>query len=441
MVYYDGSHSISFINQDWNVYSDFTHNFEEGIQNGIPKVKYLGHLRRDGRAHDDRNTWEDWGLVPTSRPTVSPAAQKTSVVEVPGTSGNVDLSYILTPWPTFQNRTGSWEFYITDIKRPRILLEQEIGAFLHGRDVRVVLQDDPAYYYEGRCEIGGINVANDGSFSTITINYDLQPYKKCIYNSIEEWEWNPFNFETDYISKNIFGDQRLIRGICTGNIQTIKWIAGIYLNANSYCEYKGVIYKVLRRHFTRLNNAPDTELGSTYFERYAAAGGYLEFNNKGAVKVYLENGKIREGQEDPTNDDIWSSNYIQLTSDGKYQSITGSMPAVPKIKITFIQPNSASHRDDHSTEAETNPYCFIYLRYSNFSIRNSIYTAAKKWYVKDLKLYDKEIDGVVVKCADVEFTDPEIIFYDTFKRRTYDIGFYTNCDCLISLEFTKGEIL
>lgn len=378
MVYYDGSHSISFINQDWNEYSDFTHKFEEGIQNGIPKVKYLGHLRRDNRAHDDRNTWEDWGLVPTSPPIVAPPKQKRSSVEIPGTSGNVDLSYILAPWPTFQSTTGNWDFYITDRSIPLSALERKIGSFLHGRDVRVVLQDDPAYYYEGICEIGSINRANDGSYSTISINYDLQPYKKCIYNSIEEWEWNPFNFETDYISKSIFGDRDIKGG------------------------------------------AKDS--------RY-----YLDINTSGKLKAYnADNGRQRDPY-DPLPNDFKDVNIINLSDRDEYHSITGSMPVIPKFKIKFSGSiNSSNFERNHD-------FGFVGILYRNYAINNSNYfTVTPKYSIEEIK---NKIDNNEY----FEFVDPEIVLYNTYKRRTYSLAFYSNIKsrikCYVSVEFTKGEIL
>lgn len=202
---YEGEHSISFINQNWATYSDFTHNFEKArTKQGLSKSEYLGHSRNaDGRAHEDRNTWEDWGLIPTSRPLVAPPEQKRTKIEIPSTSGDLDLSYDLVPYPIFQNRTGSWEFKVASDK-PWFVLQQEIGSYLHGRDVRVILKDDPAYYYTGVCYIESWDSANDGSGSTISIGYDLEPYKKYIYSSIDEWEWNPFNFYTDVVPTKVF---------------------------------------------------------------------------------------------------------------------------------------------------------------------------------------------------------------------------------------------
>ena len=58
----------------------------------------------------DKNTWDDWRLVPASRPLFNPPAQKVKTLDIPGGDGVIDLSQALTGYPVYQNRTGSIEF-------------------------------------------------------------------------------------------------------------------------------------------------------------------------------------------------------------------------------------------------------------------------------------------------------------------------------------------
>ena len=60
----------------------------------------------------EKNTWDDWHLVPTSRPVFHPPAQKVKTIDVPGGDGVIDLSRALTGYPVYQNRTGSFEFIV-----------------------------------------------------------------------------------------------------------------------------------------------------------------------------------------------------------------------------------------------------------------------------------------------------------------------------------------
>ena len=43
-----------------------------------------------------KNTWDDWHLIPKSRPLVNPPSVKTNVVDIPGGDGALDLSTALS---------------------------------------------------------------------------------------------------------------------------------------------------------------------------------------------------------------------------------------------------------------------------------------------------------------------------------------------------------
>lgn len=284
---YEGEHSISFINQNWTTYSDFTHNFSKGQSQRKTKVDYLGYgSNSDGRAHLDRNTWEDWGLIPTSRPIVVPPEQKITKIEIPGTSGDLDLTYEIVPYPIFQNRTGSWEFKVASDK-PWFVLQQEIGSYLHGRDVRVILKDDPSYYYTGVCHIESWNSANDGSGSTISIGYDLEPYKKYIYSSIDEWEWNPFNFYTDVVPTKVFKGANII-GTRTENrlkisdVTETDWTKSCIIDLTGKIGSMPLIPKIT---ITAGNKVEDARY--TVYIRYTNPSIMSSHNNKTPGSYYL----------------------------------------------------------------------------------------------------------------------------------------------------------
>lgn len=176
-VWYDGSHAISF--------------YRFGTSDD-PVGSLIGH------------TWLNWGLVPTSKPVVAPPSQKTSTIEIQGADGVIDISESITKWPLFNNRTGSWSFYVTDYKAddsavldnndeevldnvddPIIatVLESWASAYskllnaIHGKTMVIVLDDDPEYFYKGRFKISQWTSPNDGSLTGLTIDYDLFPYK------------------------------------------------------------------------------------------------------------------------------------------------------------------------------------------------------------------------------------------------------------------------
>lgn len=145
----------------------------------------------------NKNTWDDWHLIPATRPLFNPPTVKTNMVNIPGGDGVLDLTTALAGRPTYNNRTGSWTFYVQNGFKDWSALYSEIMVYLHGQQFRAILEDDPAYYYEGRFSVN--QWKSDQQWSQIVIDYNVGPYKKEINNTGFDWLWDPFNFETGII--------------------------------------------------------------------------------------------------------------------------------------------------------------------------------------------------------------------------------------------------
>lgn len=150
----------------------------------------------------EMNTWDDWRLVPTSRPLFNPPSQKVKTLEIPGGDGVIDLSQSLTGYPVFQNRTGSIEFVVINGFKRWHMAYSDIMDYLHGQNMRAVLEDDPEYFYEGRFTVNAWKSDKDNS--KITIDYDVGPYKWSLLSSTEDWRWDPFNFQNGVIRTGFF---------------------------------------------------------------------------------------------------------------------------------------------------------------------------------------------------------------------------------------------
>lgn len=145
----------------------------------------------------DKNTWDDWHLIPATRPLFNPPTVKENMVNIPGGDGVLDLTASLAGRPTYNNRTGSWTFYVQNGFKDWSTLYSEIMVYLHGQTFKAILEDDPAYFYEGRFSVN--QWKSDKDYSQIVINYNVGPYKKEINNTGSDWLWDPFNFETGII--------------------------------------------------------------------------------------------------------------------------------------------------------------------------------------------------------------------------------------------------
>jgi hypothetical protein len=151
----------------------------------------------------DKNTWADWYLIPSSRPVFNPPTPKTNFVDVPGADWHLDLSTVLTGDIAYNGREGSLEFIVDNGQLSNYdhtrwsELYSEILDYLHGQLRRATLEDDPSFYYEGRFTVN--QWKSDPHNSKITIDYNVHPYKLEAFSSMEDWEWDSFNFENGII--------------------------------------------------------------------------------------------------------------------------------------------------------------------------------------------------------------------------------------------------
>lgn len=154
------------------------------------------------------NTLRDWFIVPLGRPVINPPMQKRTTIDIPGANGIIDVSNSLTHYPVFENRTGSIDFAVlNDVPRHDWLtIYTKILKFLQGNEVKFFLEDDLRYYYEGQVWVDNWNSRNDGTWSEVTLNYDVQPYRRAMNSSVGDWLWDPFNFETDMVTDTVFSD-------------------------------------------------------------------------------------------------------------------------------------------------------------------------------------------------------------------------------------------
>lgn len=151
----------------------------------------------EGVAIGNKHTWNDWHLIWTGTTISSPKA-KTKTINIPGGSGVLDLSEILTGHICFENRSVKLSFTLHDKdKRTWQSVYSDLLNYCHGKKMKVVLDSDPTHYWIGRISLTSDKKAK--YHSTINIELDADPYKYEILSSLEDWLWDPFNFEYDVI--------------------------------------------------------------------------------------------------------------------------------------------------------------------------------------------------------------------------------------------------
>lgn len=155
--------------------------------------------------HDEKeryyDTWTDFHLIPAERPTVALPNHNSKFINIPGRATPINMSSYLTGHSTFGNRSGSWTFLCDNdfvIKKGGfIAFQNDIHSKLHGRIRKVVLADDPGYFYVGELSVSPIQPGE--SRSSITISYNLYPYKKAVISSMDMWKFDDFDFQDGVI--------------------------------------------------------------------------------------------------------------------------------------------------------------------------------------------------------------------------------------------------
>lgn len=123
----------------------------------------------------DKNTWDDWGLIPTARPVIVPPEITTNYIEVPGRDTVLDLTDFYLGRPVYKQREGEWEFVFKRNATPWDMRYSDILNYLHGKRMSMYLEDDPNYLYTGRFTVSDPQAGQ--SAMGITIGYALDPFK------------------------------------------------------------------------------------------------------------------------------------------------------------------------------------------------------------------------------------------------------------------------
>lgn len=128
---------------------------------------------------------------------VQPPELKSYYQDVPGGDGSIDLTTANSGRPTYERREIAMSFQCALPMNRWTTTMSEILRQFHGKEGKVIFEDDPDYYYIGRMAVSGYQRAvQTGSF-TITAN--AEPYKYELLSSLEPWKWGPFNFKTGII--------------------------------------------------------------------------------------------------------------------------------------------------------------------------------------------------------------------------------------------------
>ena len=145
---------------------------------------------------DNYNSWTDFSLIRSSK-TISSPEPKYIKVEVEGADGELDLTEYFGDIK-YKNRKLSFNFS-THVREAEFLnLFSSIQNALHGRNMKIVLEEDPDFYYLGRVTVN--EWKSNKNIGEITIDCDVEPYKYRTYKSVYTLDLTK---NTSYIFPNL----------------------------------------------------------------------------------------------------------------------------------------------------------------------------------------------------------------------------------------------
>ena len=123
----------------------------------------------------DEHTLRDWGAIITNTDVIGIPEPQTILLDVPGRSGRLDLSEVLTGDISYGNREIKMELAAEKDSEGWQEMCHHIFNKYHGRNVRVIFDDDPSFYYYGRVSVTDPKRLRRAGQMVLTV--DAEPFK------------------------------------------------------------------------------------------------------------------------------------------------------------------------------------------------------------------------------------------------------------------------
>lgn len=131
-------------------------------------------MKRKGILFDDIHSYRDLNLI-LSDANIPPAKPKTNYIDIPGSDMFIDATEELGE-VKYESRECEFVF-VVDTNEEMTFEEKktQVSNALHGKRMRLILDNDDQYYYEGRVSVD--EYKQKGFLRQITINALAYPYK------------------------------------------------------------------------------------------------------------------------------------------------------------------------------------------------------------------------------------------------------------------------
>lgn len=119
------------------------------------------------------HSYDDLKLLLNSKEIGSPEV-KIRKIDIEGADSSLDLTDFFGE-AKFENVTHKFQFSTIVPQAQFLSLFSTVKNALHGKKMRVILDDDPLFYYMGRCSVSSFT--NEKNVGMVSVECDCEPYK------------------------------------------------------------------------------------------------------------------------------------------------------------------------------------------------------------------------------------------------------------------------
>ena len=119
------------------------------------------------------HSYDDLKLILTEKEIGSPEA-KVNKIDIPGGDSSLDLTDFFGE-PKYEDLTHKFSFSTIVPQAQFLSLFSTVKNALHGKKMRIILDDDPLFFYMGRIKVSSFT--NEKNVGQISVECDCEPYK------------------------------------------------------------------------------------------------------------------------------------------------------------------------------------------------------------------------------------------------------------------------
>ena len=119
------------------------------------------------------HSYDDFSLILSSKEIAAPKT-KTVKIDIEGADGTIDLTDFFGE-PKYEDCTHKFQFSSIVPQSEFLTQYSTIKNAVHGKKLGITLDDDPSFFYVGRCHVSSFTSAK--GVGTIAVECDCEPWK------------------------------------------------------------------------------------------------------------------------------------------------------------------------------------------------------------------------------------------------------------------------